>query len=171
MKKMLLLLVPVFMLIGCGANPVGIVKNGTLKMDPSVTVGDALNGYKYFGETSWKTFEDQQNRTIVEFNGVLDFDKFVGSNLDEYGIAITADSVKKTREKMGDIKLTYIAQFTISKSNDSFNVRASAINMSGTHQETGKPVSKNIPDSDFSTLLMIYSNKPELSTMGLLGQS
>ncbi|MDO9567644.1 MAG: hypothetical protein Q7J15_13030 [Candidatus Desulfaltia sp.] len=32
---------------GCSSNPEEVVKNGTLQIDSSVTVGDALNGYQY----------------------------------------------------------------------------------------------------------------------------
>lgn len=35
---------------GCSSNPEDVVKSGTLQIDPSVTVGDAFNGYQYFDD-------------------------------------------------------------------------------------------------------------------------
>lgn len=53
--------------VGYCANPIEIVKHGTLEFDTSVEVGKAFDGYKYFKKTKWTSFETKQGRTIVEF--------------------------------------------------------------------------------------------------------
>jgi len=170
-KKLLFALftIPALLFAGCsgGGNPIDMVKTGSLQFDTSVTVGDALSGYQYFSNTSWKSYEDPQKRTIVEFNGVLDYDKFIGSKLQ--GMELTADMVKNGKKQLGDIKLTYVAQFTISKTDETFDVQFSGLNMAGTNRQTGEAVNQNIPDSDLTSLQYIYSNQPEPSTWGLLG--
>lgn len=52
---------------GCSSNPEDVVKSGTLQIDSSVTVGDALNGYQYFDDREWKSFEDSQKRQIRRY--------------------------------------------------------------------------------------------------------
>jgi hypothetical protein len=119
-------------LSGCGSNPEDAVKSGTLQIDPSVTVGDALNEYQYFGTKKWGSFKDTQKRQIVEFNGLLDFDKFAGSELQ--GMQLTADMLKKAKQKLGDGKLTYVAQFAVSKDGKTFNLKYSGIKIAGTNK-------------------------------------
>lgn len=172
MKKLLLILVPLLLFFGCsGEDPIAMVKKGTLQFDTTVTVGDALSNYKYFSNTKWSSFEDSQKRTVVEFSGDLDFNKFIGEELDGVPIKVSEEKVKNFRTKVGDLKLTYIAQFSISKTDNSFNVLFSGINMSGTNHQTGKHGSTQIPDKDLNTLQTIYRNKPEVSTLVLLIQS
>ena len=154
------------MLYGCGTNSEDSVKSGTLQIDPSVTVGDALNGYQYFGNKKWESFQDSQKRQIVEFNGAVDYDKFAGSELQ--GMQLTTDMVKKAKQKLGDMKITYVAQFAVSKDGKTFNLKYSGIKMAGTNKDTGKKGEQDISDENFLMLQHIYANKPEPSTWGLL---
>ena|SRR2546426_425784 len=79
-------LVPVFvtfMLTACGTargNDVSLVKTGYLSFDQSVTVGNALDKYKYFKTTEWKSFITKKEQHVVEFNGIVDMDKLNYSN-------------------------------------------------------------------------------------------
>ncbi|MBA7570968.1 hypothetical protein ES708_12724 [subsurface metagenome] len=151
-------------LSSCGSSPEDVVKTGTLKLDPSATVEDAFNGYQFFGKKSWKSLKDQQNREIVEFNGSLDFDKFVGAEMN--GIQIPSTLVKKA--KRTDFKMKYVAQFAISKNGNAFQLKYSGIAITGTNLKTGEPFNEDIADDDFSVLKRIYGNKPELNTLGVL---
>lgn len=54
---------------GGGGGNVGLVKNGVLEFDQTLTVGQALDGYKYFKSTTWRGDEDEQGRQFVEFRG------------------------------------------------------------------------------------------------------
>ena len=50
-------------------NNINIVKNSILKLDESITIGDALETYEYFSDVSWECFKTKQRRTVVEFKG------------------------------------------------------------------------------------------------------
>jgi len=166
----ILVIIIAFMISGCSSKPENSVKEGTLNIDTSVTVGDAFNGYKYFSDKSWKAFRDSQNRQIVEFNGKLDFDKFANTELE--GMTLTTEMLKKAKTQLkaqlGNIELTYIAQFKISKNGKTFKLSYSGIKISGTNKDTGNYFSKDIPDNDLYILRSIYANKPEPTTWLLL---
>lgn len=69
------LLIPFLLLttlFGCKQDPIKIVKEGTLTFDNTVTVGNAFDNYRYFRNKSWTTFEGEQKRKVVEFEGVFD---------------------------------------------------------------------------------------------------
>jgi uncharacterized protein YecT (DUF1311 family) len=79
----MIFLLSFLVLIGCGGkdgNSINIkqnkeidgVKNGVLELDKTVTVGNALEGYKYFSKKEWRLVEDPQKRKTVEFLGTLD---------------------------------------------------------------------------------------------------
>lgn len=51
------------------------VKGGTLGADKTVTVGNALDKYKHFSKTKWKSFKDEQDRQVVEFTGIYSPDE------------------------------------------------------------------------------------------------
>ena len=141
---------------GCSSNPEDVVKSGTLQIDSSVTVGDALNGYQYFDDREWKSFEDPQKRQIVEFNGAIDFDKFADTELE--GMRLTSDMVKKAKEKLGDIAMTYEAQFAVSKDGKTFELKYSGIKMSGTNKNTGKKIDQDMADDNFLMIQHVYAN-------------
>lgn len=168
---MRLLAVSVFVvgLVGCGgSNPISLVKGGTLAIDESVSVGAALEGYKYFDKQAWSKIEDSQGRQIVEFRGHLDFDQFVGAELE--GMKLTEDVVQKGKAKLaeGHMDLTYVIQFAIGKDGETFEVKYSGLEMKGTNMDTGDSVSEDIPDEDLRTFQCIYSNQPEPATFVLL---
>lgn len=63
-----------------------IVKNGYLDFDKSITVGRALDNYKFFKSTNWDEFESEQGRDIVEFNGEIDLLKVAENALNIPGL-------------------------------------------------------------------------------------
>ena len=140
-----------------------IVKNGVLNIDPSVTVGDALNGYKYFGHTDWKSFEDSQKRRIVEFNGIFDYDKFSDTKTEQLPtVVLTADNIHKMKERSQGLKIAYVAQFSISRDGEAFELRYSGFKAFGANQNADKKIKgmeKEQPDEGFKLLKNIYGNK------------
>lgn len=62
------------------------VKNGYLEFDKSITLGDALDNYKFFKLTKWTEFESDQGRTIIEFTGDIDLIKVAEDALDLPGL-------------------------------------------------------------------------------------
>lgn len=60
---------------GCnkvGGGDVSLVKNGYLDFDKSITLGQALDGYKFFSKKEWKAYKTEQGRRVVEFVGEHD---------------------------------------------------------------------------------------------------
>ena len=45
------------------------IKRGIYGIDYSISIGDALDNYKYFTKTEWKEFTTSQGREVVEFKG------------------------------------------------------------------------------------------------------
>jgi hypothetical protein len=76
-KKMCIGRLTVFLLTimvvfaSCGS-PESLVKKGRIKLDESITVGDAFDNYQYFMKTKWSSFKDSQGRKIVQVEGELD---------------------------------------------------------------------------------------------------
>lgn len=71
-RTSIIILFVTVILFGCGSNPTDIVKDGHLKFDKSVTIGEALERNKLLQNQTWEEFEDEAGRTIVEFTAVAD---------------------------------------------------------------------------------------------------
>ena len=64
-----LLVTNIVFFVGCESNT-EIVKNSILAdVDYSISIGDALDNYKYFTNTEWREFKTSQGREVVEFKG------------------------------------------------------------------------------------------------------
>ncbi|MFA7446103.1 MAG: hypothetical protein WCY89_09165 [Flavobacteriaceae bacterium] len=60
----------IFLFVGCGLlSNTNLVKDHVDDLDPSLTLGEALDNYKYFIKTEWKEFTTQRGQEMVEFNG------------------------------------------------------------------------------------------------------
>ena len=55
-KQIISVLLAVIILNGCGSN-IDTVKKSTLKIDETITVGDAIDNYKMCSAVSWREFE------------------------------------------------------------------------------------------------------------------
>jgi hypothetical protein len=123
------------------------VKSGSLKIDSSVTVGNALDNYKYFSSTSWKEFEDSQKRIVVEFNGKIPLDTVINN------IANGRDKEVENRFllKYPEFKSGAIVriQFLVDVDRKSFSVGYSCIEING----------KQRCEGDFDNIKDIYVNK------------
>lgn len=61
-----------FCVSACSDNEIEQVKNGKLEFDKGTTVGNAFDNCGFFKSTQWTSFQDQQKRTIVQFEGEID---------------------------------------------------------------------------------------------------
>ncbi len=61
----------IFSLSACGGGDISAVKNGYMNFDRSITVGQAFDGYKYFGKKEWTQDKDKQGRKYVFFKAQL----------------------------------------------------------------------------------------------------
>jgi hypothetical protein len=156
------------LLAGWGRDPIKTVKSGTLAFDTSVTVGGALDGYRYFKETKWETFEDEQGRTVVQFTGAIKLDAFEGVVDEAAGLTISKAMVEKAKSAEFGFQMDYVCQFVISKVDDkSFDIRYSGCNVRFLGmKEGGEPSPGAVSpdqeekDEDLSFLKAIYANKP-----------
>ncbi len=163
-----------FIFAGCtGSNLEKTVKSGTLDIDKSVTVGDALNGYKYFGkDKEWSTLVDSQGRQVVQFRGEIDFDKFIDASSE--GITVTEDMLKKMKDNMNQIQstisLTYVVQFCLNKgdSDSKFGVQYSGLEFKMENMKTGETKNQDAPDEDGTYLKSVYTNQPTIGIAYIL---
>lgn len=122
MKQVILLIC--LMMIGCSSTE-DIVRKGHLDFDKSTTVENAFNGYKFFKEKKWSSFEDSQKRKVVEFEGIIDLMKVTEEyklKLKQYVLdagLIRSFGFKKSALHSNNLSL--IVQFIILE-NDNFKV-------------------------------------------------
>lgn len=115
-------LILLFVFLGCESSPVDLVKNGTLNLDPSTTVGNAFRGYQGFMERKWRFFKDRQGRKIVEFSAKLKLDadalelspyQLTGENIPLAPFSAKAIKKRYFNLKGGNYNIKYIARFRI----------------------------------------------------------
>lgn len=136
---------------------VNLVKNGVLELDRSVSVGDALNDYKFFKKTSWKSFVAEQNRRIVEFSAQFDFDKFAGTSIPEAKKSVLSPAmVSKSKQKLNGVEISYVVQFSIAKKDSSFDIAFSALEI----EKKGRSDKETFPEKGNSILKPVFFNKP-----------
>lgn len=151
---------------GCSQQPVDIVQNNRLEIDPSVTIGEALTSYSYFGHTQWKSFKDDHGMDIVEFRGVIDYDRFIGSMY--LGTQLTPTMIEHGKNMLGSLVTTYIAQFARTRQNNEFHLKYSALHRTGTKLQTEDSQATDIIDKDFHLFQFIYLDVPEPVTYDAL---
>jgi len=163
MQRIFVVLGLLFQLVflGCSkTDPVKLVKSGTLKIDESVTVGHALDHYAFFKDTNWKEVRDSQQRNIVIFEGTLDIDKCSGAKIEEVGLTVTPEMVKNGKDNLGDLIITYVAQFTVNTDGKTFQLTNSFHRIEGTNKATKQKISQDMLDPDNQIFsLYIYRNK------------
>ena len=68
------------LILSCGGTE-KTVKNGRIKLDESITLGQAFGNYAYFKNVKWESFKDEQGRKIVQVTGEIDMeDMFILEN-------------------------------------------------------------------------------------------
>jgi len=148
---------------GCSkSDPVQMVKSGTLEVDKSVTVGNALDGYKYFADKKWTSFEDDQKRTIVQFEATFAQEKYVNLKVEDYEI-VTAEKLQKDKAEIPDLACKFVVQFNVSADGKSFDLGAVASKVTGTDIKTGKSFDQDAPGDASKDFLSIYQNQPAAS--------
>ena len=167
MKKVISAIMVLIVLSGlqaCTSSVIDTVKDGTLALDSSRTVGQALDNYNYFNETSWSSFKDNKGRQIVEFTGVVDYDKFVGATY--RGVTLSPEIVSKAKKNMKNFSMSFLAQFAVK--GNRFLLVFSGMKV-GRVDENGKLHQKKIPDTKMETIEAVYRNDPfELVSVMLL---
>ena len=116
-------------------NPLDMVKNGVLGEHKSLTVGEAFDKYSRFKSTSWESFETQNGRQVVQFNGSLE--------------------IPQALRNSGAAKATLVIQFVVNK-DDTFELYAVQLDA----VQKGKKVSQNMSPLADNIIAKIYANEP-----------
>jgi len=156
-----LIIVP--FIINCGggggsSSDISTVKKGTLGLDNSVTVGNALEGYKLFTKKEWKSLSDPQKRRIVEFSGTMDKQNTQKAfNPDTLIFDMLNVLNNKTKE------YSYYVQFLISADGKEFSVGKSGFRyvLSSGEVYDGEPMSDNNAGEVLSSIYKNDSQAPQ----------
>lgn len=103
------------MLASChrSGGDVELVKTGHLRLNQTKTVGQALDGYKYFTAKDWKAYTENGNH-FVRFTGTLDIS-------DRLTKEYYAEMEKKGIPGMIVTRVDLILIFSVDQPNKSFN--------------------------------------------------
>lgn len=80
-KTLFIITITTMLISGCDkiksftSSDVSLVKDGVLEMDKSLTVGKAIDNYKYFKKTQWKAVKTENGKRIVTVDCSVDVDK------------------------------------------------------------------------------------------------
>jgi hypothetical protein len=131
-----------------GGGNVGLVKNGMLEFDKSLTVGEAFDNYKYFKKVNWESFTTENGREVVQVTGDLDLDLHPqGAVWKEGGVS----------------KADVLFQFLINRDGDTFNIQTFGLKMKmkdGTEKTVGADEMGLTEYQLLQNLKEIYDNKP-----------
>lgn len=163
MKCYAVMLAALFSLVlaGCGSN-VDAVRDGTLLIDETVTIGGAIEGCSWVKSVKWKEFETDQGRQIVEAKAVLKNEphlknapNFNSSKEDNW-----SKPLKLLTENLGT--MTYTMQFAMTRDGESFEPLAA--NLTVTYRKKdGSDGIEEVNDEDFAILVEMYEGG-EVST-------
>ena len=162
MKKVIICMV-ILSLLGC-SDPIGIVKDGSLEINKATTVGKALDNYKYFSKTDWKTFKTDNGQTIVQFNGTIDINKLLSSDLINsqsmmhFPVPEDLKTTVAAQLSIGAItKVQYVMQFQLLMDK---SFKPSYVGMEAVCGD-GKIESGNLGNDEITAIIQsIYNNSP-----------
>jgi len=116
------------LLFGCGDNVVDSLqqqtfsyingKNQLAQYEPSLTINQAFNNRKVCNDVEWQTFEDNRERTVIEYRCNMDIPSQKFFNLLKAELNKSADKVAqrisseyKTLKKLADNQVNYQEQY------------------------------------------------------------
>ncbi len=118
MKKALLLVPIILPLVGCGGD-IGLVKDGVMEFNKTITIGQALDNWKSCDKSKWEEFETDNGVKVVQFScnhKTWNYIEKAKSLLSE------SDQVKAVEKRYFDVALnTQTFQFTLNN-DDSFQI-------------------------------------------------
>ena len=152
LSGLLLLVATTIVMFGCDKvksvtnGDVSLVKGGTLEIDKSLTVGQAIDNYKYFKKTEWESLKTDNGRRIVQVKADID----------------TAKSPSLNPEKLPGLKSAQIQfQFKIN-TDKSFEVAWCGIASEKTDGTKIDPDQSANMQYCLRTLKGIYDNEPNI---------
>jgi hypothetical protein len=147
-----IIVIPIFMAMlfamGCSDSNVSAVKEGVLKFDKSLTVGQAFDNYKYFDNVDWESFTTENGREVVQVTGNIDLDKY------PLGKEIKAQDVEN---------MQFVFQFLILKDGESFQFHTVALRMKSNDGTEKQLDAKQLGLNQFQvmrSIKQVYDNEP-----------
>ena len=157
--RTLALIAIVSFVLGCGKDPVELVKTGILDMDKTVTVGDAFQAYKFFQNPRWNKVETEQKKIIVEFRGDVKFESYDGLKFQYF--TIDKDIIQKAKSAVKNF--TFLTQFAINKDGKAFEIQYAGYEVLNKNGET-----KDIKADDLEPVKNIFKNAADPETLILI---
>jgi len=136
-------------ILGCDkiiGGDVSMVKGGTLEFDKSLTVGQAIDNYKYFKKTGWEAIKTDNGRRVVNIKAVIDTDKHPTIN-------------SKQNPNLKDVEFQF--QFVINQ-DKSFQLSWCGIAVTKTDGSKIEPEQNANLLTCTNTLKGIYKNSPDI---------
>lgn len=120
---------------------ISLIKNEVLSFDKSLTIGEAFDGYSFFEDKKWKSFETDRKRQVVQFTGSFkNADIMISEGIDSrekfykelFQTVPRAKDSYETKKELGGLavlkesknsidKLNFVVQFVINR-DDSFQI-------------------------------------------------
>lgn len=161
------LFILVFSLAACNS-PVNRVKDGTLNIDKSITIGKAFENYSYFKKITWSHYTDKQGRDIVQVNAEFDIPKILQTepDLNTLETAAAAAFLSAASKLPPDaVTLNYIVRFALNKDDNGFSPYNAEYLVGSTDPSYKKILEKSpgvtngvIADDDYTGIEAIYAN-------------
>lgn len=133
----------VWLTTGCSENKVAMVKNGTLQFDKSLTVGQAIDNYKYFKKTKWETLTTENGKKVVQVTGQIALDKH--------------PSIKNPELKAMDVRFQFIVN-----QDKTFELGWCGVGAEKTNGEKVEPNQTANLNACSQWLKGIYNNSPDI---------
>ncbi len=125
---------------------VSLVKGGTLEIDKSLTVGQAVDNYKFFKNVKWEALKTDNGKRLVQVNADIDMTKSPSIN----------------PEKMPGIKSMQMQfQFKINTDN-TFEMAWCGVAIEKTDGTKVDPDQNCRVDQCLNSLKGIYNNNPDI---------
>lgn len=149
-------------------DPIDLVKNGRMDFDKSVTIGKALEEYKYFDKHLWMKTTDAQGRTIVRFTGRIDFKSYIGTQLQSgySNIVLTTENISAAEKSVSekDIKFLHIIDFSI---NDDSTFQIHRIYYAS-YNSKAMQIGVDVEDKNLESMGFIYKNIPDTNAFSIV---
>ncbi|HNX78046.1 MAG TPA: hypothetical protein PLM07_18460 [Candidatus Rifleibacterium sp.] len=138
---------------------IDMIRRSVSSLDRSVSIGEAVAGYKFFKQVNWRFFVDVQNRRIVEMLALFDLDKFSGIAFNP-GVIITVSPamIAKAKQKLGGDEIACLVRFAIAKDESSFGINFEGIR----REKRGSSGTETSPAEIANVMNSILKNQPIL---------
>lgn len=144
--KMTCVLVLAIGLSACSDSNISQVKNGTLALDKSLTIGQAIDNYKYFSKTKWETLTTENKKKVVQVSGKIDLSKHPNINQKEMPV-------------LKEVEMRF--QFVINQ-DKTFELSWCGTWVEKNNGEKVEPPQQTYIEACINSLKAIYNNSPDI---------